>query len=163
MESLEELSGQAMKRLRESSQSNSELTRYENEISIYRGELTTPCVIKNIARVKAAFPSLPKEFYKAFSERIIDNNFNDDRLRDAVNHVIDTCVYPIPTIAQFISFDKKFKVYHYEDMLKKANEFGPGAWGSYKVVKFPDREKIVWVHVDDIKMYNLKPETDGTK
>lgn len=144
-----------MKKWQESSQNNSELTRYENEISIYKGTITTPCVIKNIARIKAAFPMLPKEFYKTFSERIIDNDFNDDRLRDAVNHVIDTCVYPTPTIAQFISFDRKFKVFSYEEMLKKIDEFGSGVWDSYKSIQFPDRKNKVWVHVDDIKKYKL--------
>jgi len=127
-----------------------------NEISIYKGTLTTPCIIKNIAKIKNAFPALPEGFYEVFSDRMEANGFCDDRLTDAINNVIDNCIYPTPTIAQFISFDRRFKVYHYEEMLKLSDEMGSEIWLSYDAIKFPDREKNVWVRVDDIKKYNLK-------
>jgi len=137
-------------------QSSSEaIVPQTNEVSIYKGELTQLGVLDNVNRIKKSFPVLPIDFYDMFCDRIRDNSFNDDRLRDAVNHVIDTCVYPTPTIAQFISFDKKYRVYSYEEMLKKLDEFGPGAWDFYKSIQFPDREKRIWVHVDDIKKYKL--------
>ncbi len=126
-----------------------------NEISIYKGELSTKCVISNIAKLKKAFPTLPAGFYDVFSDRLIANGFCDTRLNDAVSDVIDNCIYPTPTIGTFISFDRKFKVYHYHDMIKMSDEIGSEIWNSYKPVAFPERETTVWVHVDYIKRYNL--------
>jgi len=108
-----------------------------------------------IARVKAAFPSLPEDFYRVFSERIVDNNFNDTRLTDAINHVIDNCPYPTPTIANFISYDKKVKLNTYEDMLKKTNDLGAEVWNFYKKIEIPGRIKPVWVAIDEAKQFNL--------
>ena len=90
-----------------------------------------------------------------FIDRIRANGFSDQRLIDAVNHVIDNCPYPTPSIAQFISFDKKYKIVTYEQMIKKAEEFGTEIWKSYKKLMLPDRSKPVWVHIDEAKKYNL--------
>lgn len=134
-----------------------ELTQNQfSELSIYKGELNKECIFSNVARIKKAFPALPIDFFDVFDDRLQANNFNDDRLNDAVNYVIDTCIYPTPTIAQFISFDRKFKVCSYEEMVKKTSDFGAEIWKSYIAIKFPDREKNVWVHVDDAKRFNLK-------
>jgi len=81
-------------------------------ISIYKGKLTQQSVLKNIAIIKKAFPLLPLDFYDVFIDRIKANGFTDERLTDAVNHVIDTCPYPTPTIANFISFDKKISCFN---------------------------------------------------
>lgn len=129
-----------------------------NEISLYAGKLTTQGVIVNVAKIKMAFPALPLEFYDILSERVKAKGFSDQRFIDAVLHVIDTCPYPTPTISNFISYDRTIKVYNYEEMLKKAGEFGTEIWNSYKCLKFKNRGKKVWVHVDDVKMYNLTDE-----
>ena len=131
----------------------------DGEVSIYEGALNTDCVIYNIARVKKAFPSLPLDFFDVFTDRINESGFNDDRLRDAVNHVIDTCVYPTPTIAQFISFDKKYKVFTYDEMLKKCDELGAEIWKSYQSIDLTEIEKPVYAHINDIKKYHLKCKT----
>ena len=114
-------------------------------------------MIENIAKIKFAFPSLPLEFYDVLSDRIKAQGFSDARLQDAVNHVIDTCHYPTPTIADFISFDKKFKVFTHEEMLKKLDDYGQDKkfWDSYKSIKLPNRPKRVWIHVNDIAQYNI--------
>ena len=127
-----------------------------NEISIYKGELHPECIFENVGRIKKSFPTLPIDFFDVFDDRLKANGFTDERLNDAVAHVIDTCIYPTPTIAQFISFDKTIKLYSYEDMVKKTEEFGPEIWNTYISIQFPDRVKKAWVHVDDIKKYNLK-------
>jgi hypothetical protein len=150
MEKLEEL----MKRHQnDSPQLSSMNLKQENEISVYKGILTTPAVIKNIAKIKKSFPTLPIGFYEVFTERLKANNFCDERLKDAVNHVIENCIYPTPTIAQFLTWDRRIEVFTYEQMLKKWDD---GMGESYETIQFPDREKPVWVHVNDIKMYNLK-------
>jgi len=143
-----------MKNLPVSTQTNTPAIKLsQTEMSIYSGTLNTDCVISNVVKIKKAFPALPIGFYEVFDDRLREHGFNDDRLRDAVNHVIDTCPYPNPTIANFISFDKMFKIYTYDEMLKRADE-GTGA--SLKALKFPDRDYPVWAHVDDIKKYCLK-------
>ena len=68
-------------------------------------KLTKQCLTRGIVVIKKAFPSLPKSFYEIFIERLKANGFTDEKLNKAINHVIDNCKYPTPTIANFISFD----------------------------------------------------------
>ena len=134
------------------------LIRKDNysEISIYRGELTKECIGGAIAKLKMTFQTLPSEFYKILSNRVKDNKFSDDRLKAAVNHVIDNCVYPVPTIAQFISYDKNIKVYTYQDMMKQVSEvYSP--FDTYQSVRLRDEQpKPLYAHVNDIAEYNLE-------
>jgi len=127
-----------------------------SEISIYRGELTKQCIADANGKIAMTFPSLPAEFYKVLANRVKDNNFSDERLKDSVNHVIDNCIYPIPTIAQFISFDKNIKVYTYQDMLKQVSEvYSP--FDAHKSVRLRENQpKPLYVHVNDIEKYNLE-------
>jgi len=127
-------------------------------VSVYAGELTTKNWIDNVKRLKKTFPGLTEGFYDVLAERLTDNMFSDQRLTDAVKHVIDTCIYPTPTIAQFISFDRRIELLKYEDMLRKTDEMGEWIWKHYKPIQLPDREMKVWIHVDDIKKYNIKDE-----
>lgn len=130
---------------------------YHSEISVYKGALVSnESVVNYSIKIRHAFPSLPPEFYDVLLEMIKEEGFTDERFRDAVHHVIKTCHYPTPTIADFISFDKRFKVLTYDELLKKGNELGPEAIKFYKPVKFPEKEKPAWVHVDDIKRYKLE-------
>ena len=138
------------------SRSISVTNKGEMVVSVYAGELTTRIVIEGIKKIKAAFPNLPADFYDILSERLKANKFSDEKFIDAVNNVIDNFVYPTPTIANFIGYDKNIRLYSYEEMLAKANLNEP--WDNYKPVKFPDREKPVWIRLDDIKKYNLKTE-----
>jgi hypothetical protein len=54
--------------------------------------------------IHKVYPSLSEGFYDILCDRIKAHNFTDYELTMAVNHVIDTCKYPIPLIAEFISF-----------------------------------------------------------
>lgn len=119
------------------------------ELSLYEGTLTTPVVVGCVAKIKACFPALQEGFYKTFTERIVDKEFCDDRLKDAVNHVIDNCRYPQPSIADFVNFDKTIKFKTWQEMTKE------DCWDTYLPVKFPDRPKVVWIHANDIALYNL--------
>lgn len=145
-----------MKRWQESSQEISVKNLNNSELSLYKGVLSTPCVIAEVSKIKFAFPSLPEGFYEIFSQRIVDNGFNDDRLKDAVNHVIDTCIYPTPTIAQFISWDKKVKVYKYPEIVKMVEDGDPKAFERYKRIEMEGLPEAVWIHINDISKYNIK-------
>ena len=84
------------------------LTTSESNLdSIYNGELTSHCVLESIKKIRDAFPGLPTGFFNIFQDRLKDHKFCDERLKDAVNYVIDNCQYPNPQIADFITYDKK--------------------------------------------------------
>lgn len=119
----------------------------KQEISIYSGELTKECVAVNLMKVKNAFPALSQEFYNIFAERVKDNHFSNQRLTDAVQYVIDNCIYPQPTIAQFISFDKKIRLYTYEQAFDNIG---------LVPVKLENRKSIVWISKMDAETFNIK-------
>lgn len=124
-----------------------------NEISIYTGELTDRCIVENVATIKKAFPALPLGFYDVFMDMIRETGFTNTRLRDAVKYVICNCQYPQPTIAQFISFDKRIKLYTYSQYCKLCDE---GDGKNYLPVKVGNNTNPVWAHINDINEYKLK-------
>lgn len=126
------------------------------EISIYDDELTTENIITGTIKLKKSFPALPKEFFDVFADRIKNNNFTDKRLNDSINHVIDNCIYPTPTIAQFISFDKRIKLYTYYDMIKM-NDKTQGVFSQFRPIKVDGISKPMYASISDIELYNLEP------
>jgi len=124
------------------------------ETSIYTGKLTNECVASNVIKLNKAFPTLDGSFFDVFSDRIKDNKYNDSRLNDAVNHVIDNCIYPSPTIAQFISFDKMMKLYTYDDVLKM-NDLSQSAFKEYRPVRIGENTRPMYARLNDIEQYNL--------
>lgn len=121
----------------------------DSSLSLYKGELTTICVIENVKRLKKAFPALPKGFYDIMSEMIQDEGFTDERLNDAVKNVIKTCVYPMPTIANIISWDRRMKLYNYKEVCDYVDSGGKLA----DFQQHPIDNRIYWV---------LKSESDLT-
>ena len=119
-----------------SMQQNMVQTR-QTEISIYTDELTKECVVNCGVKITKAFPALGKDFHDIFTEMIEKSGFTNKRLIDAVDHVICTCVYPTPTIAQFISFDKKVKLHTHKDVCDYVND--GGAWDDFEMIKREDR------------------------
>lgn len=125
------------------------------EVSVYNDGLTAKTVVEQVSKIKKSFPSLPPEFYDIFSERIKESGFSDRRLIKSVNKVIDNCIYPVPTIGQFIAFDEKIKLYTYQDMLRLANET-KNAFKLFKSVKIGSNTKPLYASVQDIEKYNLE-------
>ena len=146
-----------MKNLQKSFQNILPLTQNNDffEISVYKDQLTTPEIIQSTIRLKKAFPTLSKEFFDIFSERIKENNFTDNRLKDSINHVIDNCIYPQPTIAQFITYDKKVKLYNHNDIVKMLSD-NPDSFKSYRPVKVNKLSRPMYAHINDIEMYGLE-------
>ena len=124
-------------------------------ISIYSGSLSTENTAKGVAKIKAAFPSLPPEFYTVLLERLIEKKFNDERFVNAVNSLIDNCQYPTPTLANILSFDKRVKVYSYSEM---ANIVMTGAKSQSDFAKIRINSKLFWVKLSDKELYNLQDE-----
>lgn len=123
----------------------------EIELSLYEGSLDEPIIIENIAKIKASFPQLPIQFYSILTDRIKEKGFTNQQLIDAVNNVIDNCVYPVPTIANFLNHDKKVKLFTYSDMLKKVHDSGCDS----SIWKWYDKKKINGVTFWHEKLFDL--------
>ena len=54
-----------------------------------------------------AFPNLAPGFFDVFLEAADRNGLTDARMMAAIEHVIDTCQYPTPTVANFLIFDQE--------------------------------------------------------
>lgn len=54
--------------------------------------------------IKGIFPTLSDAFYDVLCDRIKEHRFTDNEFTRAVKHVIDTCGYATPRIADFITF-----------------------------------------------------------
>ena len=137
-------------KLQELSQEVSEL---KGDISIYTGVLTLPVIAKSVAKIKKSFPALPEGFYEILSNRIKENGFSDQRLIDAVNNVVDNCPYPQPTIAQFISFDKKIKTFTYHQIVRLVED--GDNMENYQSFQFKDRPVREWIHKNDVALYHI--------
>lgn len=125
-------------------------------LCIYEGELTDQCLVGNVKRIMMAFPSLPEAFYEILQQRVYESKFTDERLTDAVNHVIDTCKYPTPTVAEFLSYNRHIQLYSYYQILDMVNVHGRGIFDEYKCVKIGDEKPPYFAHIRDIKKYKLE-------
>jgi len=114
---------------------------FQNSISVYTGELTTQCIIGQVKRLKAAFPNSPASMYDILMERVKANGFTDDRLRAAVDDLIDTFKYPVPSIADIISFDKRVKFHTYKEVCDYMDK--GGVWDDFELIFWGDRH--FWV------------------
>jgi len=91
-----------------------------NEISVYSGETVSKEQVKReIKNLMAAFPDVTSDFIILLTDRLIDNKFTAERVKDAINHIIDTSPYKRPAIAEIISFDRKMKVFTFEEIQAK--------------------------------------------
>jgi hypothetical protein len=97
--------------------------------------------LNGIKKIKLSFPQLPLGFYDILSDMLVKDEFTDKRFSDAVEHVIRTCVYPQPTIAQFLSFDKKKKIHTYLEMCKMVEECGRSVWDDYDIIELQNGKK----------------------
>lgn len=55
-------------------------------------------------------------FFNVLTERIVANNFTGKRLKDAVNYILDNFQYKELVISDIIRFDKRVKLYTYNDV-----------------------------------------------
>lgn len=125
---------------------NAEQIGNELQLSIYaKGKVSAECLAKNIVKLKMAFPKLPGGWYSILEEMLDDEQFSNDRLNDAVKNLIKVCQYPEPTVANLLSYDKKIKLYTYENLLSMSNELSVEGrkkfWDKYEI---HDKERKIW-------------------
>jgi len=74
---------------------------------------------------------------------------------DAVNNVIDTCQYPTPTLANFLSFDRRAKVYDYDQLVNLVTG-QHASWESFAKLKM--NGKNYFVRKSEKELYNIPDE-----
>jgi len=139
------------------SQKHFSIIKTENgtELVPYHDELTEIGFQREQARIKAAFPQLDKMFYLVLADRVAENKYTDEQLHDAVNHLIDNCTYPIPTIANIMSFKNRVKLYSYSEICDKVERMGKYVWSEYRPITVPGIDHKVWVSIIDCGKYKL--------
>ena len=127
----------------------------ENKMSVYSGDLNLKTVLEQNKNIAQAFPQLPAGFYVILAERLRERKFTDQRLIDAVSHVIDTCPYPIPTVANFLSYDRCIDLLNHSDLMDMLKD-DIHVFDRYEPVKIPGLEKARYARKEDIITYRLE-------
>ena len=92
----------------------------KKEISLYgEGEVSSKVLANCFIDLQQAFPKLPVGWYNILEKLLDTEKFTDKRLMDATNNLIKTCIYPEPTIANILGYDKKMRLYTYEEAINK--------------------------------------------
>ena len=116
-------------------------------VSIYTREaMTEQGIAAAVVKVRAAFPNLGKPFADSLVQAFKRNEFNDQRAMDAIHHVIDTCEYPEPTVARFISFDRVTRLYSHSEVVNEVQN-QKATWVDFQATKV--NEKTFWVKKTD--------------
>lgn len=134
-------------------------TLNNESVSIYKDSLTQEHLTKEIVRLKKSFPQLPIEFYDILLDRLKANGFTNQRLTDAMNNLIDHFTYPMPTIANIISFDKRVKLYNYYEIIEMVIQNGIKVWDNFKPVKSNSKQRL-YAEMKDIIQYKLELDTN---
>jgi hypothetical protein len=112
----------------------------KNELSLYgEGRVSAECFALNIVKLKQAFPELPNGFYDLLETMLDEEKFTNQRLDDSVKNLIKTCVYPKPTIANILGYDKRAILYTWDELGKISSDYSPEArkrfWSQYVLVQ----------------------------
>jgi hypothetical protein len=126
-------------------------TGHSKEISVYHDEKIDQITFAHgMKDLKSAFPKLTADWYDLLKKRVIEKGFTKKRFFDAVNHTIDNCIYPEPTIAQILSYDVSVKSYTYNEILEFNNKMS-GSMKDYICLKSGK-----WVRKADAEKFNLE-------
>ena len=127
----------------------------EYRLSKYVDPLTDSGITNAMKLAKTFFPELPPTFFAGLTIMVRDCKFTDKRLMDAVKHVAKNCVYPKPTAAEFLRFDRHVVAYTYDQIVNlQIHTFGsvahPTVFDWYESVMLPGNLKRVWIHKNDL-------------
>ena len=125
-------------------------------LSIYSGERTKKGVADVTAKIVKAFPGWSEDQTEILKDRFAENGFTDQRMMDAVNHVIDTYegYGKIPNIANFVQYDKRYQVYTYSQICT-AHDKSELVMSDYEPIDL-GHDKPRFAKSDDIAKFNLK-------
>lgn len=91
----------------------------EFSISLYSdGIAEKKEIATGMAKLCAAFPKMEQAFWSILAERIFANNFTKERMREAVEYVLDNFRYKELNVSDVIQFDKRVKLYTWNDVYR---------------------------------------------
>lgn len=106
--------------------------KMEMAVSLYQDEDASPRDIAvSMKRLELAFPKMERGFFDLLAERVIANGFTAERLKDAVNHVLDNFQYKELNISDIIRFDRRVKLYTYSDVCQMVTS-GKAVWEDFE-------------------------------
>ena len=130
-------------------------------MSIYQGgQLTQNAVVKETEKILVAFPKIEAQMVSLLRDRFKANGFNDAKMIDAVNFVIDNYKGwdKLPAIGDFVSYDKTIKVFLWTELLEKTKEDSPQTRAEYLnnfiAIDFYGEQRFA--RKEDVERYNLK-------
>lgn len=127
------------------------LSETTNEISIYKDVAIDQATFAHgIKDLKLAFPKLKPGWYDLLKRQVKEKGFTNKRFYDAVNYVIGNCIYPEPTIAQILRYDRIVKSFTYNEILELNNK-NPGSMENY--IRLQSGK---WVKKTDAEKFNLE-------
>lgn len=104
-----------------------------SSISLYKGAPAEPSDIAvAVKRLQTAFPKMETGFFNLLAERLIDHGFTAERLRDAVNNVVDTFRYKELSIADVLGYDKRARLYTYNEACCMVQK-GANDWTDFEI------------------------------
>lgn len=85
-------------------------------------------------RLRAAFPKMidNPDFFNLLSERVVANGFSNERLKDAINQVLDNFQYKELAISDIIKYDRKVKLYTYSEVVSLVTK-GLSVWPDFEI------------------------------
>jgi hypothetical protein len=84
---------------------------------------------------------MPGGMMVILAQRIMDKKMSANQLTDAINNVIDTLKYPIPTVADIVSYDKKEKLYNHKEVAESIKE--GYSFDDYEMITINDKKR--WI------------------
>lgn len=72
------------------------------------------------------------DFFNLLSERVVANGFSNERLKDAINHILDNFQYKELVISDIIKFDRKVKLYTYSEVVNMVTK-GSATWPDFEI------------------------------
>lgn len=129
-------------------------SRDNNSISIYSGNLLPDTIIRECNRIRNSFPELEPAWYESLTTQLVKNAFSNQRLIDAVDNLINNCIYPNPKIALLISYDKRVRLFCHSQVVDLVNS--GYKWSDFSKVR--RRGTLFWMLKSEKNQYNILDE-----
>jgi hypothetical protein len=140
---MEELTIRPENNLQQVLQKSTESSTQFTELSLYREQPPAhPDHVKNeCKRLQSCFPQIPTGMVVVMAQRVLAKQMSAQQLTDAIDNLIDNYKYPVPTVAEVLSWDKKVKLYTHAEVVK---EIPQGfEFSAYDMVTINDQKR--WI------------------
>lgn len=82
------------------------------EVTTYRdAPATAKEMAAAVAKLTMSYPQVTEQFYGVLCSRWKEERWSAQRIKDAIENLIDTCKYPTFSIGQIMSYDRPVKLY----------------------------------------------------